>query len=92
MRSCSSAQIKMADTRPPSWPASRTAGSAARTRRMSPEIPATSSSRRSRPKRNVSISVSQVRKRGHARVHIVQPFTPWVQSVGPPSSSTFHGR
>ena len=38
------------------------------------------------------MSVSQLRKRGHALVHIVQPFTPWVQSTGPPSSSTFHGR
>ena len=38
------------------------------------------------------MSVSQLRKRGQARVHIVHPFTPWVQSVGPPSSSTFHGR
>ena len=38
------------------------------------------------------MSVSQLRKRGHARVHIVQPLTPWVQSVGPPSSSTFQGR
>ncbi len=59
---------------------------------MSPEMPATSSWLRSRPNRNESMSVSQLRKRGQARVHIVQPFTPWVQSVGPPSSSTFHGR
>ena len=55
-------------------------------------IPATSSAFRSRPNMKVSISVSHVRNRGQARVHMVQPFTPWVQSVGPPSSSTFHGR
>ncbi len=59
---------------------------------MSPMTPATSSSVRSRPNMKVSISDSHVRKRGQARVHMVQPFTPWVQSVGPPSSSTFQGR
>ena len=54
-------------------------------------MPATSSSVRSRPCRWVSISGSHMRKRGHARVHIVQPFTPWVQLSGPPSASMWNG-
>ena len=45
----------------------------------------------SRPKRCSSISVSQSRKRGQARVHRVQPLAPWVQSSGPPSASTWKG-
>ena len=37
------------------------------------------------------MSGSQVRKRGQARVHRVQPFSPWVQLAGPPSVSTWNG-
>jgi hypothetical protein len=81
----------MADTRPPSWPAMCTSGSVARTSRMSEEMPATSSTVRSRPWRWVSISVSHRRNRGHARVHMVQPLTPWVQLSGPPSASMWKG-
>ncbi len=66
-------------------------GSVARASTMSFEIPSTSSSWRSRPNKNVSISGSQVRKRGQARVQSVQPFTPWVQSVSPPSASMWNG-
>ena len=58
---------------------------------MSAEMPATSSAVRSRPNRWVSISVSQVRNRGQARVHMVQPLTPWVQLSGPPSASMWNG-
>ena len=72
-----------AETSPPSWPAWRTSGSVARTRRMSDEMPATSSSVRSRPNRWVSISGSHRRNRGQARVHMVHPLTPWVQLSGP---------
>ena len=54
----------MAETSPPSWPGSRTSGSVARTRTMSPVMPATSSSVRSRPNRKVSISVSHVPEPG----------------------------
>ena len=38
---------------------------------------------RSRPNRCSLASDSQARNRGQARVHEVQPFTPWVQSVRP---------
>lgn len=38
-----------------------------------------------------SASTSQSRNRGHARVHDVHPFRPWVQSDGPSSSSMFSG-
>jgi hypothetical protein len=51
----------------------------------------TSSGVRSRPKRWVSISVSHSRNRGQARVHMVQPLTPWVQLSGPPSASMWNG-
>ena len=81
----------MAETRPPSWPAVWTSGSVARTSSTSEEMPATSSSVRSRPCRWVSISVSHSRKRGQARVHMVQPLTPWVQLSGPPSASMWKG-
>ena len=83
--------MSRADTRPPSWPTALTSGSVARASTISIEIPATSSSVRSRPKRWVSISVSQLRNRGQARVHRVQPLTPWVQSATPPSASTWKG-
>src|SRR5665213_223487 len=63
----------------------------ARAKRTSP-IPQTSSSVRSRANLCMSISDSQLRKRGQALVHIVQPFCPWVQSSGPPSMSRWKGR
>ena len=83
--------MSMADTRPPSWPISTSLGSAARARMMSLEIPDTSSLARGRPNRAVSISGSQSRKRGQARVHEVQPRSPWPQPPGPPSSSRWKG-
>ena len=93
MTSCSRAQIKMAETRPPSWPDVEDLGIGGP---GEDDVPGDAGHlvARSAPARTgtMSISVSQVRKRGQARVHIVQPFTPWVQSSGPPSSSTFHGR
>ena len=46
-------------------------------------MPDTSSSVRGRPKRLSSISGSQVRKRGQARVHRVQPFSAVGAVVGP---------
>ena len=55
-------------------------------------MPETSSSVRSRANLCVSISDSQLRKRGQALVHIVQPFWPCVQSSGPPSMSRWNGR
>ena len=55
-------------------------------------MPAISSGSRTRPKRCSSAAGSQLRKRGHARVHVVQPFTPWMQSLGPSSSSRWKGR
>ena len=91
MMSCSRAQMSMADTSPPSWPISQILGSAARARMMSLEMPETCSLARGRPKRWVSISGSQSRKRGQARVHDVQPRSPWPQSPGPPSSSRWKG-
>ena len=65
--------------------------SAARASRMSLVTPDISAASRGRPNMNSSISVSQVRKRGQARVHDVQPFLPWPQSVGPSSSSRWKG-
>jgi hypothetical protein len=91
MKPFSRAQIKMAETSPPSWPTSCTCGSTARARRMSLVTPEISAASRGRPNMNSSISVSQVRKRGHARVHDVQPFFPWPQSVGPSSVSRWKG-
>ncbi len=84
MTSFSSAQMRRADTSPPSWPAASRSGSVARARTVRREMPETSSSVRGRPNRYLSISVSQVRKRGQARVHSVQPFSPWVQLSGRP--------
>ena len=51
MTSCSKAQMSSAETRPPSWPAAATSGSAARASTVRREIPETSSSVRGRPKR-----------------------------------------
>ena len=48
-------------------------------------------SARSRVKRNPSTSVSQERNRGHARVQLVQPFSPWPQPPGPSSDSRWNG-
>ena len=89
--SCSKAQMRRADTSPPSCPVPCTAGSVARARTVRLEMPATSSSVRGRPNRWFSISGSQVRKRGQARVHRVQPLRPWVQLSGPPSAATWNG-
>ena len=58
---------------------------------MSEETPATSSSVRSRPNMWVSISGSHSPEAGQARVHIVQPLIPWVQSSRPPSASMWNG-
>ena len=92
MTSCSNAQIRRADTSPPSWPTPATSASTARASTVRREMPEISSSVRGRPKRWFSMSGSQVRKRGQARVHRVQPFSPWVQLSGPPSASTWKGR
>ena len=54
-------------------------------------MPATSSVVRSLPNRWVSTSGSHSRNLGHARVHMVQPLTPWVQLSGPPSASMWNG-
>ena len=35
---------------------------------------------------------SHARNRGHARVHVVQPFSPWMQLSRPSSSSRWNGR
>ena len=72
-------------------PCSRTSGLVARARMMSLLTPAISSGSRSRPKRKVSISGSQARNRGQARVQLVQPRSPWPQSPGPPSLSRWNG-
>ena len=40
---------------------------------------------------NSSISGSQARKRGQARVHDVQLFSPWLQFSGPHPSSSWNG-
>ena len=54
-------------------------------------MPDISSSSRFRPCRCTSASVSQFRKRGQARVHEVQPFSPWRQFASPSSSSRWNG-
>jgi hypothetical protein len=53
-------------------------------------MPAISSISRTRPKRCSSASGSQSRKRGQARVQVVQPFWPWMQSSAraPPRGGT----
>ncbi len=61
------------------------------TRTMSFEIPETSSGARTGPKRYSSASDSHDRKRGQARVQVVQPFCPWEQSFGPNPSSVWKG-
>ena len=58
---------------------------------MSFETPSTSIGSRVRPNMNSSISGSQARKRGHARVQLVQPFSPWLQLSGPKPSSNWKG-
>ena len=83
--------MRSADTSPPSCPVPCTVGSVARASTVRREMPATSSSVRGRPNRWFSMSGSQVRKRGQARVHSVQPLRPWVQLSGPPSASTWKG-
>ena len=50
---------------------------------MSLLMPSISSIVRERPNMKLSISVSHVRKRGQARVQLVQPFSPWMQLSGP---------
>jgi hypothetical protein len=91
MTSCSKAQINKADTRPPSCPVPWISRSDARASTVRRAMPDTSSSVRGRPKRWFSMSGSQVRKRGQARVQRVQPLRPWVQLSGPPSVSTWKG-
>ena len=54
-------------------------------------MPESSSGSRTRAKRCSSASGSQERNRGQARVQVVQPFSPWMQSVGPSSSSRWKG-
>src|SRR4029079_19337490 len=39
----------------------------------------------------MSALLSQARNRGQARVHVVQPFSPWMQLSGPSSSSRWNG-
>ena len=39
----------------------------------------------------MSAAGSQARKRGQARVHVVQPFSPWMQLSRPSSSSRWNG-
>ena len=92
MMSFSSAYTRIAETRPPSWPTSASTGSVARARTMSLKMPDGSSAVRARPNMNSSISGSQARKRGQARVHDVQPFSPWLQLLGAPQpSSSWNG-
>ena len=55
-------------------------------------MPYISSGWRSRPKRWRSASGSQARKRGQARVQLVQPFSPCTQLSSPSSSSRWNGR
>ena len=40
---------------------------------------------------NSSISGSQAAEAGQARVHDVQPFSPWLQLSGPQPSSSWKG-
>ena len=54
-------------------------------------MPYISSGSRSRPNRCSLAAGSQARKRGQARVQDVQPFSPWMQSSGPSSSSRWKG-
>ena len=91
MWSFSRAKVSSAETKPPSWPAAASSGSVARASTMSRLWPKTSSSVRSRPKRFSSISVSHIRNLGQARVHIVQPFSPWVHESIEPSMSRWKG-
>ena len=85
-------QMSIADTKPPSWPIWWTMSSLARVSRMSLRRCRTSRrARGSRPKRCSSASGSQARKRGQARVQVVQPFSPWMQLSGPSSSSRWNG-
>src|SRR5438105_3425195 len=79
MYPCSSAQMSMADTKPPSWPCSRTVFSEARARMMSLKMPSSSSGSRWRPNRNVSSSGSHARNLGQARVQLVQRRSAWPQ-------------
>ena len=58
---------------------------------MSLKTPDGSSASRARPNMNSSTSGSQARKRGHARVHDVQLFSPWLQLSGPHPSSIWNG-
>ncbi len=64
------------------WPASATAGA---------RCPYISSGSRTRPNRCMSAAGSHARNRGHARVHVVQPFSPWMQLSRPSSSSRWNG-
>ncbi len=75
--SFSRAQMRSAETSPPSCPVPCTLGVGGPGQdASSPRCPTTSSSVRGRPKRKFSMSGSQVRKRGQARVQRVQPFCP----------------
>jgi len=59
---------------------------------MSTAMPEISSSVRSAAEEVAgSISGSQLRKRGQARVHRVQPFSPWVQFVRTPGLGHVEG-
>ena len=82
----------MAETKPPSWPTWCCVPSTARVSSSCRQMPAISSASRTRPNRWRSAAGSQARKRGQARVHVVQPFSPWMQLSRPSSSSRWKGR
>ena len=78
-------------TTPPSWPVISDVASVARARVISLWTPISSSGLRVMPKIEVSISPSQSRNRGQARVQMSQPFSPWEHWSGP-SSCSWTGR
>ena len=73
--------MSIADTNPPSWPILCTMSSVARVSSSWRQMPAISSGSRTRPNRCMSAAGSHARKRGQARVQVVQPLRRTVDAV-----------
>ena len=83
--------MSIAETKPPSWPLVCSSSLAARVSSSWRQMPDISLGSRTRPNRCMSAAGSQARKRGQARVQVVQPFSPWMQLSRPSSSSRWKG-